>query len=380
MQQNKTRLFWSNTPVVRIGHRQIGPGQDVYIIAEAGVNHNGKIDLAIQLVEIAKRAGADAVKFQVFTADNLVISNAPTATYQAERGHGNQKQMLRQLELTREEFVDVFNYCKDVGIDFLATPFSIADLEFLLELGVSAIKIASPDIVNIPLLEKVIASNLPAIVSTGASVSEEITQLVDLFTNNAALSRLILMHCISSYPTKLSNANLAVISNLARQFPLPVGFSDHTAEWITGALAVSAGATVLEKHFTISRDMPGPDHSFSLEESQLRQYILAAREAQHALGNPHRNLLECEKEVRNIARGSVVATIDISAGTIITPAMVAVKRPAGGIEPVRIKEVIGSQTLVDIPADSQIDWQMLKPLSDEHIPTPALQKNNVAHQ
>ncbi len=365
MFQGKPKLFWSNTPIVRIADREIGPGRDVYIIAEAGVNHNGNVDLAFQLVDIAKRAGADAVKFQVFSADNLVTSNAPTARYQAEKGHGNQKQMLRQLELTREKFADIFDYCRNVGLDFLATPFSIADLEFLLELGVSAIKIASPDIVNIPLLERVISSDLPAIVSSGASVSEEISNLVELFADKAAISRLVLLHCISSYPTKLNQANLAVISTLARQYPVPVGFSDHTAEWITGALAVSAGASVLEKHFTISRSLPGPDHSFSLEESQLRQYVLAAHEARQAMGNPYRSLLECEREVRNIARGSVVSTVDIPAGTIILPTMVTVKRPAGGIEPARIKQVIGTIALTDIPADSQIDWQMLKPFAEE---------------
>ncbi len=367
MSQSRTKLFWSNTPNVRIGKRDIGPGQDVYIIAEAGVNHNGKIDYAFQLVDIAKRAGADAVKFQVFTADNLVTSNAPTASYQAERGHSNQKQMLKKLELSRDEFRDVFNYCCDVGIDFLATPFSIPDLEFLLELDVSAIKIASPDIVNMPLLESVISSGLPAIISSGASVSDEISHLIDMFTNKAALSRLILLHCISSYPTKLKDANLAVINSLARQYPVPVGFSDHTAEWITGALAVAAGAVVLEKHFTISRDLPGPDHSFSLEESQLRRYIIAAREARLAMGDSHRKLLDCEKEVRNIARGSVVSTVDIPAGTIIMPSMVTVKRPAGGIEPMRIKQVIGMIALSDIPADSQIDWHMLRPFAEEEV-------------
>ncbi len=365
MYQGKAKLFWSNTPTVRLGQREIGPGKDIYIIAEAGVNHNGNIDMAFQLVDIAKRAGADAVKFQVFTADNLVTGNAPTANYQAEKGHGNQKQMLRELELTREEFFDVFEYCRDAEIEFLATPFSIADLEFLLELGVSSIKIASPDIINVPLLEHVISSKLPAIVSSGASVNDEISNLVDMFADKAALSRLILLHCISSYPTKLADTNLSVIGNLARQYPVPVGFSDHTAEWITGALAVAAGAVVLEKHFTINRSLPGPDHSFSLEESQLRQYIIAARESQQAMGRPQRNLLDCEKEVRNIARGSVVSVVDIPAGTIIMPSMIAIKRPAGGIEPARIKQVIGTIAIVDIPADSQIDWQMLKPFAEE---------------
>jgi len=365
MQRNKIRPYWSSTSTVRLGNREIGIGQPVYIIAEAGVNHNGRLDLAIQLVEAAKRAGADAVKFQVFTAENLVISDAPTADYQKQQGHNDQRQMLRQLELSRQDFTDLFRYCQDVKIEFLATPFSIDDLEFLQSLGVSAIKLASPDLVNLPLLEKAIESGLPVILSSGACLIDEIDGAVDCFTNRGLLSRLILMHCISSYPTPLSQANLSVIGNLAQRYPIPIGFSDHTAEWITGALAVSAGATILEKHFTLDRSMPGPDQAFSLEVIQLEQYVAAAKEAQSAMGTPLRQLLDSEHDVRNFSRGSVVSAMDIPAGTIVTPAMLTVKRPGGGIEPARIKELVGTKAIVDIPADRQIEWTMIQPTSVE---------------
>jgi len=367
MQRSRIRPYWSSSSTIRIGSREVGTGQPVYNIAEAGVNHNGRFDLALKLVDAAKRAGADAVKFQVFTAENLVISNAPTANYQKQQGHVDQRQMLRQLELTRQEFTDLFRYCHDVGIEFLATPFSINDLEFLLDLGVSAIKLASPDLVNFPLLERAIESQLPVIASSGACIIEEIDSAVDCFANHGALSHLVLMHCISSYPTPLSEANLSVVSNLAQRYPVPIGFSDHTAEWITGALAVSAGATILEKHFTIDRSLPGPDQAFSLEEIQLGQYVAAAREAQTAMGTPRRQLLDCEHEVRRVSRGSVVSALDIPAGTVITPAMLTVKRPGGGIEPARIRELVGTKAIDDIPADTRIEWTMLQPLAVETV-------------
>ncbi len=363
--RSKTHPYWSSSSGVQIGNRTIGTGQDVYIIAEAGVNHNGRFDPALRLVDEAKRAGADAVKFQVFTAENLVVSNAPTAAYQLEKGHTDQREMLRQLELTRREFTDLFEYCRHIGIEFLATPFSIDDLEFLLELGVSAIKLASPDLVNFPLLERAIGSGLPVIVSSGACTMEEIDDAVECFSNQGALSRMVLLHCISSYPTLLSQANLGVIGNLAGRYPVPIGFSDHTAEWMTGALAVAAGASVLEKHFTLDRNMPGPDQAFSLEEKELVQFINAAREAKTALGTSLRQLLKCEQDVRKLSRGSVVSALDIPAGTIITPAMLTVKRPAGGIEPARIKEVIGTLAVLDIPADVRIEWPMVQPTMEK---------------
>lgn len=346
---------------VTLGDRAVGPGQPAFIIAEAGVNHNGQLDLALQLVQCAKRCGADAVKFQVFTAEGLVVANAPTADYQAVQGHGDQRQMLRELELTRQEFVDLFWYCKDVGIEFLATPFSIGDLEFLLDLGVRAIKLASTDLINVPLVERAIAAGLPIIASTGACILDEIDAAVDLFANHDARSRLVLMHCVSSYPTPLIDANLAVMPQLAQRYDMSVGYSDHTAEWITGALAVAAGARVLEKHFTIDRALPGPDQSFSLEESHLMQYVAAVREAEAAMGTGQRAVLPCEEQVRTVSRGSVVAATDIPTGTVVTPAMLTVKRPGGGIEPARIKSLVGLVACRDIPADTILSWDMLQP-------------------
>jgi sialic acid synthase SpsE len=353
---------------VFIGERPIGPGKPVYVIAEAGVNHNGQFDLALKLVEAAKRAGADAVKFQVFTAEGLVVADAPSAAYQSQQGYQNQRQMLRQLELTRQEFVDIHRYCHDVGIDFLATPFSIPDLEFLLDLPVQTIKLASSDLVNLPLLERTIESGAIVIASTGACSLDEIDAAVECFANRGALARLVLMHCISSYPTALADANLGQIEMLHSRYDRPVGFSDHTAEWITAALAVAAGASVLEKHFTLDPSLPGPDQAFSLNEEQLTRYVTAAREARQAMGSGPRKTLPCEEEVRRVARGSVVSAVDLPAGTTVTPAMVTVKRPSGGIEPWRIKELIGLVAVRDISADTILSWDMLQPVGSVALP------------
>ncbi len=369
MNRGRNPLYQSSMSEIHIAGRRIGPGQPAYIIGEAGVNHNGRIDLAVSLVDTAKRVGVDAVKFQVFTAENLVVSDAPTAGYQAAQGHCDQRQMLQELELTRDEFKYLFKYCRDVGIEFLATPFSIDDLEFLLELGVRAIKLASPDLVNVPLVERAIQSRLTVIASTGACRMDEIDAAVDLFADRGALSRLVLLHCISAYPTRLTQANLRVIGELRGRYSLPIGFSDHTAEWITGALAVAAGAAVLEKHFTLDCTMPGPDHPFSLEESQLAQYVAAARETEGALGRGRREVLECEQDVREVSRGSVVSAVQIPAGTRITPSMLTVKRPGCGIEPARIKELVGLTAQADIPADAILAWDLFQPTTvpaEEH--------------
>jgi len=346
---------------VGIADRAIGVGRPTFIIAEAGVNHNGRLDLALKLTACAKHAGADAVKFQVFRAGDLVVSNTRPADYQIDLGHADQRQMLGDLELARDAFEDLFRYCNQIGIEFLGTPFTVGDLDFLVGLGVRAIKLASTDLVNVPLVQRAIDSRLPVIASTGACTMDEIDSAVDLFANRGALSRVVLMHCISSYPTPLDQANLAVVGRLRHRYGVPVGFSDHTAEWITAALAVAAGASVLEKHFTLDRTLAGPDHSFSLEQDHLMQYVAAAREAQAAMGEPAREILPCEEDIRTVARSSVVSATDIPEGTTITPAMLTVKRPGGGIEPARIKELVGLAARSDISADTTISWDMLHP-------------------
>lgn len=345
---------------VQIGPHALGNGGHTLIIAEAGVNHDGSLDRAIQLVDVAADAGADVVKFQMFRAADLVTTNAATAAYQRVGGDASQFEMLRRLELPDSAFEKIAAHCRARRIDFLATPFGTGDVERLVRLGVSAIKIASTDLNNAPLIESAAATGLPLIVSTGASHPSEITSAVEWFDGWGARDRLVLLHCISGYPAQLHAANLRAITTLHRQFGVPTGFSDHTESTAIAGWAVAAGACVLEKHFTIDRELPGPDHRMSLDPAQLRAFVAAARQAEVALGTGRLGMTDIESDVRTVARKSIVAATDIPADTPIAINMLAVKRPSGGIEPADIGQVVGRITRVTIAADTSITWDMLR--------------------
>lgn len=349
--------------MVTIGDRHIGPGRPAYIVAEAGVNHDGDSDMAHRLVEAARQSGADAVKFQVFRADALVGASAPTCAYQRE-GPGapdNQREMLRRLELPIATFSELQRHASELGIDFLATPFGLPELRFLVsELRVPAIKIASTDLVNVPLLSAAARSNLPTMVSTGAATLEEVDAAVAVMRRHGAPQRLILLHCISSYPTPLASTQLRCITALARRFDLPTGFSDHTRETLTGALAVAAGAAVLEKHLTLNRSAAGPDHAFSLEPNQFREYVAGVRQAERMLGDGRIGFREEEAEVRALGRGRLVACRTIPAGTMLNAEAVMVQRPGDGIDPSHWEDVIGRTAGVEIPVNTPLSWSMFE--------------------
>lgn len=352
----------TDSPTVRIARHPIGLDHPVYVIAEAGVNHNGDFETAVRLIDAAAGAGADAVKFQYFSADRLAAPDAPTCDYQKvhHAGASSQRDMLRRLELPPEDFEKLKSHADRVGIDFLCTPFGIPELHALTGLKVAAIKIASPDIINVPLLREAAASKLPIIASTGAADLEEVRAAVDLLHEHDALSRLILLHCVSAYPTPPSNARLRCITTLTNEFNVPVGFSDHTAEADFSALAVVAGAVILEKHLTLDRESPGPDHFFSLRPDDFTQYCAAAKDAFAARGTgivaptPH------EEEVRKLARGSIVAARHIPAGTPIRADALTVRRPGGGIPPTDWDDVIGAVASADIPVGSPLEWAKLR--------------------
>lgn len=353
----------TRNPSVEIAGRPVGIGCPVYVIAEIGVNHDGSIDRAKQLMRAAKDAGADAVKFQVFSAKTLVSPDAPACKYQKEHdaGASTQQQMLANLELPLHAITQLHAYAHDLDIDFLATPFGIAELEQLVILKLPAIKIASPDIINIPLLVAAAQSNIPIIASTGAATLEEIELGVRTIRRHRHQERLVLLHCVSSYPTLPTDARLACIRQIAAHFGVPVGFSDHTADADFSALAVAAGACVLEKHLTHSRSAPGPDHFFSLEPAQFAKYVASARNASSALGSAHVAPSEAEAEVRNLARRSIVTQRPIAAGSQIAEADLEVRRPAGGISPAEWSSVVGRIAAADIPADTRVEWSMLSP-------------------
>ncbi len=346
-------------PSVLIGSRRVASDAPVLVIAEAGVNHNGRPDEAVRLVDAAADAGADAVKLQVFRAAELTTCDAPLATYQRESGQTGQRALLERLELSDATLRKVVERCRERHIAFLGTPFAVADVDRLVALGAPAIKIASTDLSNVPLLEAAARTELPLIVSTGASTAYEIVTAVQRITGWGASGRLILLHCVSCYPTPLGAANLRAIHALEKSFGVPCGFSDHTQSTAIGGWAVAAGACVLEKHFTLDRSAPGPDHGWSLAPQELRAYIAHAREAEAARGSGHLGMTAIEQDVRRVARRSVVAARGIPAGVELTRDMLALKRPAGGIEPGDLERLIGRRTRVALVADQALGWEQL---------------------
>ncbi|MHC4065356.1 MAG: N-acetylneuraminate synthase family protein, partial [Planctomycetota bacterium] len=348
-------------PDVTIGPAVIGTGRPVYVIAEAGVNHNGSRELALKMVDVAAETGADAVKFQVFAADTLVTAAAAAAAYQqANAGAESQHQMLRRLELRADDFAVIQRHCARRGVEFLATPFALPDLAMLVELDVRAIKLASTDLNNVPLARAATGTSLPLIVSTGTADTGEIETAMRRFDQWGAAERTVLLHCVSSYPTPWDQANLRAVRQLQHRFGRHAGFSDHTTSETIGGLATAAGARVIEKHFTLDRAADGPDHAMSLEPPQLARYIDTIREAEAALGTGCLDARACEQEVRRSARKSIVAARDIASDEVLTAESVTVKRPGGGLEPDLLDELLGRQAATPIAADTQLSWEMVR--------------------
>ncbi len=343
-----------------IGPARIGPGEPVYVIAEIGVNHNGSVRTAEELIRAAAEAGADAVKFQVFAPQRLVRRDAPAADYQKRAGQGDRQfEMLARLALRYDDLGRLAETADRFDVEFLATPFSVPDLQTLLALGVPAIKLASPDLVNWPLLEAAAASRLPVLASTGAAEMSEVEESVEHFRRLGG-GPLALLHCVSRYPTPEHEANLAAIGTLARAFCCVTGFSDHTESTAIGGYAAAAGAAIIEKHLTLSRAQDGPDHAFSLEPTAMAEYIRGIRQAEAMLGHGRITVSPGQEEVRALARGSVVAACHIPAGRRLSAEMLAVKRPGDGISPRQMSALIGRTAARDIPADTPITWEALQ--------------------
>ncbi len=338
----------------QIGPAIIAEGEPVYVVAEIGVNHNGRVGVARELIHAAVDAEVDAVKFQVFSPERLVRRDAPSANYQKQVGEGDsQYEMLSRLTLTHDQFAELAMWAGECGLEFLATPFAVEDLEFLVSIGVRAIKLASPDIVNVPLIESAAATRLPVIASTGAADLDEIAAAVNLF-KGPDKGPLALLHCISSYPTPEWEANLAAIETLNTTFGCPSGFSDHTESTTIGGYAAAAGARIIEKHMTLDRSSKGPDHAFSLEPKAMAEYVRGIRHAETLLGQGRLGMIAIERDVRRLARGSLVAARDIHVGEKLTEAMLRVKRPADGVSPDKIASLLGRQAKTEIAADTPI--------------------------
>lgn len=345
--------------LIQIGNKLVGPGQPVFVIAEAGVNHNGDLKLARALVDVAVEAGADAVKFQTFRADRLVTPEAPKAEYQLQNTGDTESQfeMLRRLELSAEAHRELQSYCHERGIIFLSTPFDEEAVDLLDEMGVAAFKISSGDLTNSPLLEQVASKGKPVILSTGMSELAELIEAVSVL-NTAGCENPVLLHCVSNYPAEPAEVNLRAMQTMRSAFDVPVGFSDHTEGIDVALAAVALGACVIEKHFTLDRKLPGPDHRASLEPTELRELVRSIRRVEAALGTGRKVPAASEIETTKVARRSLVAARDIPAGSILERDMVVMRRPGTGMSPAMIETLLGRRAVREIAGGTLLDEGM----------------------
>ena len=330
----------------------------VIIIAEAGVNHNGSMEMARQLIDAAAEAGVDYVKFQTFKADKLVTRAARQAEYQKRNigdGADSQYEMLRKLELSEEDYRELKDYCRQKGVRFLSTAFDLESVDFLHGLCPGLWKIPSGEITNYPYLRKIAGYNEEVVMSTGMSTDEDVENaLLALRENGQDLEKVTLLHCNTQYPTPMEDVNLLAMNSL-RRFVKRVGFSDHTRGIEVPIAAAALGADVVEKHFTLSRSLPGPDHKASLEPQELKAMVEAIRNVSVALGDGCKRVTRSEASNRNVARKSIVASRPIKRGELLSEENMAAKRPGGGISPMRWKEVEGTRAIRDFETDEMIE-------------------------
>lgn len=327
----------------------------VFIIAEAGVNHNGSLDNAKRMVECAAEAGADAIKFQTFKAETLVCKNAQKAEYQKEATGNEESQfeMLKKLELTEEEYEELKQYCEEKHIMFLSTPFDLDSLQYLNEIGIEIIKIPSGEITNYPYLREIGKLRKPIIMSTGMSTMAEVEEAVEVLQMNGAQD-ITLLHCNTQYPTPYGDVNLRAMLALKDKFHTEVGYSDHTLGIEVPIAATAMGATVIEKHFTLDRGMEGPDHKASLEPDELKCMIQSIRNIERAMGTGIKEPTNSEYKNILVARKSIVARKQIQAGEIFTEENITTKRPGDGMSPMRWNEVIGKTASREYGVDEKI--------------------------
>lgn len=345
---------------IDVAGRRIGPSQPCFLVAEAGVNHNGSVELARRLVDAAVKAGADAVKFQTFKAERVIARGAPKATYQLETtGPGeSQLDMVRRLELGSEAHEELYAYCRQRGVLFMSTPFDEESIDLLDRLGVAVFKVPSGEITNFPFLARVASKGKPMIVSTGMSTLEEVASAVRVI-HEAGNRQLVLLHCVSNYPADPAHANLRAMHTLAAAFDVPVGYSDHTPGLEVALAAVALGASVIEKHFTVDRTLPGPDHRASLEPDELAALARGIRTVEAALGHGRKEPAATEAETARVARKSLVAARDIPAGTKLSEDLIAIKRPGTGLPPAMRVALVGRTAKQDIAADTLLRLEML---------------------
>jgi N,N'-diacetyllegionaminate synthase len=348
--------------MVEINGRRIGPGNPCFVIAEAGVNHNGDLAVALELVRRAAECGADAVKFQTFRAERVATAGARKAAYQLANTKPGESQidMLKALELSEEVHVELIDACNAAGIIFLSTPYNVEDIEMLDRLGVPAFKIASGQIVELAFLDEIRRTGRPALLSTGMASLGEVERAISVFGDQR--DRLVVLQCTTNYPSPVRDANLRAMLTMRDAFGVSVGYSDHTAGMSAAIASVALGACVVEKHFTLGRSMPGPDHSSSAEPAEFAELVRSIRDVEAALGTPMKRPTDSELLNRPQMRRSIVARVAIPAGSVLNDSMVTFKRPGTGISPAKLSDVVGRSALVPIAADEFITWAKISPV------------------
>ena len=342
----------------------------VFVIAEAGVNHNGKVELALQLVDAARAAGADAVKFQTFRAEDVVTPEAATADYQrTNTGETSQLEMIRKLELDEEAHAQVARHCRDRGVEFFSTPFSEPAVAMLVRLGVRRIKLPSGEITNKRLLECAAATGLPLLMSSGMATLAEVQRAIDWIAARWRRSgfpppgpdTLSLLHCTSAYPAPPESLNLRAITTMAEATGLPVGYSDHSVGTEAALAAIALGATVIEKHLTLDKSMPGPDHRASADPGEFAAYVRGIRTVESMLGDGVKQPQPIEQNTRDVARRSLVVTRALPRGHRLADTDLGLLRPGTGIAPEHWDEVLGRSLAQDLAAYTTLQWSTLEP-------------------
>jgi len=333
--------------IINVKKRKIGENNPVFIIAEAGINHNGNVKLAKKMISVAKKSGVDAIKFQTFKASDLASPSSPYF------------KIFKKNELEDEEFGEISDYAREKEIIFFSTPVSEDAVDLLIKLRVPLFKISSGDLTHLPLLRHVASKKKPIIISTGMSNLREINNAVKTI-NSKSNKKIMILHSVSAYPTPMNEVNLNSIQLLKERFPYPIGYSDNGEGNLVSLTAVAVGAKIIEKHFTLSKKMIGPDHSFSSDPKELEDLVKKIKQTEKILGKKEKNYQPSEKKIRVLARRSIITKTMIPKGTKISKKMLSIRRPATGIAPSNLSKVIGNFTIKKINSNQPLKWSYLK--------------------
>ncbi len=354
------KILGEDMDCVKIGEKIVGKGKACFIIVDAGVNHNGSLETAEKLVKAAAKTGVDAIKFQAFKAEDLVTGKGNAAKYQEENlgEKVSQQEMLKRYELQEADFERLKRLCDEKGITFLITPHTSQSLDFVNRLA-PALKIGSGDLTNLPFLEQAAKKGKPIILATGMGTMEETKQALNAIYNTGN-KEVVALHCTTNYPCPIEEVNLNAMKSMQNHLDCIVGYSDHTTGITIPIMAVTLGAKVIEKHFTLDKKMPGPDHKASLEPKELKEMVKNIRKAELALGSYEKKPSKAEKEIAEVARKSLVAKQKIGKGQAIEKEMLAIKRPGTGLKPFELNKVVGKKAKRDILEDEVIEEGMVE--------------------